>query len=117
MGILPSNVVHLPITLKYLEHSDLPPNNSENQLNIKSKHPKKSNEYLHLSVVLLAIQRASCAGRRVAILEVTGIRVGTLVALERVFSERRPARTQPERRRTQPERNQNAARTQSERVL
>ena len=46
-----NNLLHLPIALKYLENIDLPSKNSENQLNINSKNPKKSNEYLHLSVV------------------------------------------------------------------
>ena len=50
MEILPTNLLHLPITLIYLENSDLPSKNSENQLNINSKNPKKSNEYLHFSV-------------------------------------------------------------------
>ena len=50
METLPSNVVHLPITLRHLENIDLPPKTSNNQLNINSKNPKKSNEYLHFSV-------------------------------------------------------------------
>ena len=44
MEKLPSNVVHLPIDLKYLENSDLPPKISKKQLNMNPKKFKKKSK-------------------------------------------------------------------------
>ena len=44
MEILPTNLLHLPITLKHLENTDLPSTNSENQLNINPNNPNKNRQ-------------------------------------------------------------------------
>ena len=51
MEKLPSNVVHLPMTLRHLENIDLPPKITKHQLNI---NPKKTTKiHRKLPIVLL----------------------------------------------------------------